>query len=148
MRKIIGTLGVLGLAGVGLALPTSSAHAATNCDTKYNNASWGYVYLYDKTNCRTFLGKDANNDSDYSASWGKASSVLNKGTYSNGYNVVKFYDGAGYDMGHSCLKQSEYYVDNLGRNTFTSYQGEKYNVNNSIDSHKWVKKGSCSKFMS
>ncbi|MCK1796195.1 hypothetical protein MTQ01_09300 [Streptomyces sp. XM4193] len=158
MRKTFGTLAVLGLAGAGALVPLSGAQAApapakapsaaapasAACDTAYRNAAWGYMYNYANFHCGSYLGRTKGDGNGWSTKMRTTSSVVNKGTYSNGYNVIKFYSGANYTGGHSCLKQSEYYVDNLSRNTFTNGT----NVNNNIKSHKWVRTASCSKFMS
>ncbi|MFI6893133.1 hypothetical protein ACIBM4_03345 [Streptomyces sp. NPDC050256] len=70
----------------------------------------------------------------------KASSVLNAG-YTGSYGIVKFYYLAYHGGGYNCLDASEFFVDNLSRNTF----GNGANMNNNIRSHKWV--DSCDRFM-
>ncbi|MFI7361893.1 hypothetical protein ACIBO4_07110 [Streptomyces sp. NPDC050149] len=54
---------------------------------------------------------------------------------------MKFHYLANYGGGCNCLDASEFFVDNLSRNTF----GNGANMNNNIRSHKWVE--SCDRFM-
>ncbi|WP_326660294.1 hypothetical protein [Streptomyces sp. NBC_00385] len=152
MRKLGMSIAALGLAAAGLAVPATAAQAATStAAANHCNDIWpgrnGKVYAYDSTYCNGYLGSTAGNDSDWDAAGGgfdnagdKASSVLNAG-YTGSYDIVKFYYLANYGGGYNCLDASEFFVDNLSRNTFSNGA----NMNNNIRSHKWV--DTCDRFM-
>lgn len=152
MRKILATAATLGLAGLGAIVPATSAQASTACDNAWRNATSGYVYAYKYINCDTYLGRDIDEDSNWADSSGgfqgsdnnNATSVLHKGTSGM---AVKFYDHVNYSGGHTCLKKSEVYMDSLGLQYFTSYNGTAESANNDISSHNWVWESACSKFL-
>ncbi|MFC8670242.1 MULTISPECIES: hypothetical protein [Streptomyces] len=153
------------LAAVGLtalftvmipATTVQAAPASANCDNEYwQYAGDGNVHIYYEADCRSLNVKYGDGD-DFNWSDGlghfawsdndAVSSVMNTGTYSGGWDVVKFYVDANYSeaQGYSCLKRSEIYVDDLSRNTSTT----GHTMNNSISSHKWVTQSACAKFMS
>ncbi|MFF7074501.1 hypothetical protein [Streptomyces pseudovenezuelae] len=153
------------LAAVGLTalftvmIPAATAQAApagANCDNEYRQyAGDGNVHIYYDTDCHSPIVRYGSGDD---TNWGDGSgqfvwtdhdavsSVMNTGTYSGGWDVVKFYVDANYSeaQGYSCLKRGEIYVDDLSRNTSTT----GHTMDNSISSHKWVTQGACAKFMS
>ncbi|MET8942202.1 hypothetical protein ABZX30_01060 [Streptomyces sp. NPDC004542] len=159
MRKFAIAAAVAGLTALGLGLPATAAQAsgtgaqASGCNSKWPGRD-GYVRAWDGSDCQgTLLGGTAGNDGDWSDSAGafqggdanKASSVMNSG-YTGSLDVVKFYYlpvGSGYQA-YNCLKASEYFVDNLSRNTFTNGM----TMDNQIMGHEWVNASSCSRFMS
>lgn len=147
MRKILAAAATLGLAGLGVLVPVSSAQASVACDNAWNSATSGYFYAYDYDSCDTSLGREDGNDSNWADSADgfqggdndDAQSVLHKGT--SGMHV-KLYRHAGYTGGHTCIAKAEYYMDDLSGFTFTD--GSSVNVN--ISSHEWVWSG-CGKFL-
>ncbi|MGW2342681.1 hypothetical protein [Streptomyces sp. NPDC001661] len=143
MRTTITTIATAGLLGLGLLAPAAVAQtagadsgpraASHNCDKRYNAAKAGYVYSYDKKNCYGYLGKDKDNDSNWSKrSDNKATAVLNKGYGS--VSKVRFYRLPHYKGGSACLSQGEFYADDLSDNKFSNGKS----ANNSISSHKWI----------
>ncbi|NEA98875.1 hypothetical protein [Streptomyces sp. SID13726] len=145
MRKIPALLTTLALAGLGAAVPATTAQAAATCSDNYTSAQSGYMYAYDGTYCENHIGNSASWDSDWGNSSGpfqgndtnRASSILNKG---NNYEV-QFFNGTGQDWagGHICLSRNEAYASDLSDNYF--HNG--VSANNAISSHRWVSAGSC-----
>ncbi|GAA3771031.1 hypothetical protein ACFS5L_12615 [Streptomyces phyllanthi] len=148
MRKILAAAATLGLAGLGVIVPATAAQASAACDTAWRNAASGYFYAYDYDSCSGTLGLDDDNDANWSDTSGSfqsgdnddAQSILHKGTSGM---AVKVYRHASYGGGHTCLKKSEYYMDDLTGHTYTDGSG----VNVSISSHKWVWESDCGKFL-
>ncbi|MFD5102115.1 hypothetical protein [Streptomyces albidochromogenes] len=151
MRKIPAILATLALAGLGAALPATSAQAEpaaalADCRDAWNGATTGDFYAYSNAHCNGFLGKAAGDDSNWGNGQGpfqggdtnKASSVLNKGTSGM---AVAVYNGTGTDWGggYSCLARSEYYASNLNDDYFSSGAG----VNDGISSHRWAWNSEC-----
>ncbi|WP_217249212.1 hypothetical protein [Streptomyces sp. AC602_WCS936] len=148
MRKLFAAAATLGLAGLGVLVPASGAQASTACDNAWNSASSGYFYAYNYDNCGGYLGKDADNDANWSDGSGsfrggdndETQSLLHKGTSGM---AVKVYQHANYRGGHTCIAKSEYYMDDLSGFTYTN----GVSANESISSHKWVWHGDCGKFL-
>ncbi|MEV0169514.1 hypothetical protein AB0I00_00110 [Streptomyces sp. NPDC050803] len=148
MRKTLAAAATLGLATLGVIVPTSSAQASTACDNAWNSAKSGYFYAYAYDHCYYTLGSDAGDDEDWNngndsftaGSGDQAASVLHKGT--SGMSV-KLYENAHYGGGHICIKKSEYYMDTLNGWTFNN--GHRALLN--ISSHQWVWDGACAKFL-
>jgi hypothetical protein len=152
MRKLWAVVATLGLTALGLALPATAQAAPTgaNCDREWPGRD-GYVRAWDGKDCSgTYLGGTQASDPDWGDAAGpyrgtdanRASSVMNSG-YIGGNDVVAFYywSDYDYDLGYGCLLPSEYYVDDLSRNTFTV---TGYNMDNNIMSHRWVSRSGCS----
>ncbi|MFI2415663.1 hypothetical protein [Streptomyces sp. NPDC018947] len=150
VRKLSAVFATLGLATVGVLVPTGTAQAETNCDSQYWRAALGYMYAYEYLDCHTALGLASGDDSNWGNDLGafqggdtnRASSVLHRGTSGM---AVQFFNGTGTDWagGHSCLKKSELYADDLNDNYFTS----GVPVGQNISSHRWVWEGECDRFM-
>ncbi|WP_328438928.1 hypothetical protein OHA71_20915 [Streptomyces sp. NBC_00444] len=148
MRKTLATAAILSLAALGALVPTTGAQASTACDTAWRNASSGYLYAYDLTNCSGLFGRSASNDSNWGDNSGPfqrnndnaATSVLFKGTTGL---AVKFYEGPGYSGGHLCLEASEAYADSLAGTTFSNGTP----ANDNISSHRWVPSTECGAFL-
>ncbi|MBD0838711.1 hypothetical protein [Streptomyces sp. TRM68416] len=150
MRKTLATAAVLGLAGLGVLVPTTSAQASENCNLEWHGAMSGHFYAYDGANCVYILGHTASWDSDWGNSTGPfqggdtndARSILHKGT--SGL-AVQVFNGTGQDWGggHTCIKKSEKYMSDLDGFTFTSGAS----VSNGISSHRWVEESKCGKFL-
>ncbi|MBA2947074.1 hypothetical protein [Streptomyces himalayensis] len=150
MRKILATAATFGLASLGVIVPATSAQASVNCDYAWNNAALGYFYAYAAQGCTDYLGRSSGNDSDWGNSTGgfqgsdtnRAGSILHKGTSGM---AVQVFNGTGTDWagGHTCIKQSEYYMSILFPHSFTS----GYQVSDAISSHRWVWASECDKFL-
>lgn len=148
MRKILAAAATVGLAGLGVLVPATGAHASAACDTAWHNADSGYFYAYDFDNCSTSIGRDIDDDASWADSSGAfqgsdnddAQSILHKGTSGM---AVKVYQHAYYGGGHACLAKAEYYMSDLNGQTYTNGVG----VSSSISSHKWVWHGECGKFL-
>jgi hypothetical protein len=167
-RLIIATTCALAL---GITLPgavqaasaAGGASAQVNfCDgTRDANRDDGYFRAYDAIHCQPdvdgqSLGMTQGDDANWGNSLGafrgpdsnKATSLINTGTYSNGWNVVKVYSGTGYSGGHLCLGRNDY-IDNLATdrngNRQTMSNGSTA-ANNTISSHQWVTSSSCAKW--
>lgn len=148
MRKILATAATLGLAGLGVIVPTTAAQASTACDNAWNNAVSGHFYAYDYANCSGYIGSDADSD----ANWGDSSGSFQGGADNSATSVlhrgpsglaVKVYQGSGYGGGHICLQTSEAYVDDLAGTTFSNGAP----ANNNISSHTWLWSSACGKFL-
>ncbi|GAA3771038.1 hypothetical protein ACFS5L_12620 [Streptomyces phyllanthi] len=149
MRKTLAISAALGVAALGVLVPTTSAQASTACDTSWNSAPPGSFYAYDFTDCSGLLGRTAESSD---ANWGDssgpfqgnadnaASSILHKGTSGM---AVKVYQYPGYLGGHACLKKSESYKEDLSRHTFSNGAG----MDNDISSHRWVWESACGTFL-
>ncbi|MGC9544410.1 peptidase inhibitor family I36 protein [Streptomyces sp. UG1] len=82
-------------------------------------ANKGYVYAYDRTDCKGYLGKAKGNVAKYSKKANdKATSLLNKGT--GRYDTVVFYEYAHYKGGEACLKRGEKFADDIRDNTLSN----------------------------
>ncbi|NJP99578.1 hypothetical protein [Streptomyces zingiberis] len=154
MRKTIAALAALGAASLGVLVPAGTAQASTACDNAWRALPAGYMAAYENANCGgDLLGRTPGEDSNWGNSQGafqgsdtnRASSVLNAGTTDTAWTVVQFFNGTGtgWTGGYSCLKRSEFYADNLTDDYFTS----GHVVNDNISSHRWVRTGDCSRFM-
>lgn len=115
-----------------MLLPAGAAQASVVCDND---------------RCSGLLGAAEGNDSNRGDKSGKfqkdsdkAQSLVHKGTSGM---AVKLYRLAGYSGGHTCIKKSEYYMDDLSGHTFTS----GYLVDNNISSHQWAWDSSCGRFL-
>ncbi|MFE7411755.1 hypothetical protein [Streptomyces laurentii] len=147
MRAFGTALAAVSLAAAALIVPATAAQAtATGTASNHCDDIWpgrnGYMYAYADTNCYNKLGQTTGNDPNWNTDQpgedlvnanDKASSVMNAG-YTGSLSAVRFYYLENYSSGSNCLAASEFYVDNLGRNTFSN--GE--NMENNIRSHKWV----------
>ncbi|MCT9144674.1 hypothetical protein [Streptomyces violarus] len=154
MRKAVAAFATLGLAVLGLTATATSAHADAVCDSKFPSDRDGMVRAWQLADCSgTYLGGTESYDSDWGNSSGpfqgtdenRATSVMNSGKY-GGEDVVAFYRLTGFQHkeGYGCLKPGELYVDNLSRNKFTTAtDGTRYNMDNRISSHQWVKASDC-----
>ncbi|MFJ8085704.1 hypothetical protein ACIQ6Y_34645 [Streptomyces sp. NPDC096205] len=149
----------VGLAFLGLSLPTTTAQAATVCDNMYDyyNARGNHVHAWSEPNCGgTWLGDAAQGTADWN--WGdstgdftggddnNAESVMNTASSSS---IVAFYRLAGdpagtWDDGYVCLKGSELYVDGLARNNFENRRD--LSVDNRISAHQWVTPSACTDY--
>ncbi|MFD3416123.1 hypothetical protein [Streptomyces cyaneofuscatus] len=145
MRKILATAAALGLAGLGVLVPATSAQASTACNNAYNSIALGNFIAWDGTNCGgTRLGITESWDSDWGNSSGpfqgsdtnRASSVMHKGATEM---RVQLFNGTGQDWagGHTCLTQGEKYMSSLAGQYFTSGVA----VNDEISSHRWIWSG-------
>ncbi|PCG85309.1 hypothetical protein CIB93_15085 [Streptomyces sp. WZ.A104] len=155
MRKVGAAFAAFGLAALGLTASAGTAQAADGCNSKWPGRD-GYVRAWDGKDCQgTLLGGTQGNDGDWGDGAGafrgsddnRASSVMNSGYY-GGRDVVAFYwigdNSEPWKFGYGCLKPGEFYVDDLSRNRFTpAPSGTRYNMNNSISSHRWVTAGDC-----
>ncbi|MFJ5737269.1 hypothetical protein [Streptomyces microflavus] len=142
----------LGISLLGPVPSASAAEAATCYDEFYETALAGYVYAYDGANCVGQLGLAVGNDQNWGDSGGsfqgsdnnKASSILNKGNYSE----VKFFQYpttyTGYNP-HICLSRAEGYASNLSDNYFMGERAEG-TANNNISGHIWVDRTACVEF--
>ncbi|MGW0828542.1 hypothetical protein [Streptomyces sp. NPDC002845] len=151
-RKFGSAAAVAALTGVAVLgfSPSASAETPGTCWDNYENAVSGYMSAYDKLNCDDFLGMAAGNDLDWGDSSGgfrgsdrnKASSLVNKGNYYE----VKFYLGSGGNSNfHICLTRAEGFVRDL-RDDYWLNDPLFGTVNNSIGSHRWVTRTSCSAY--
>ncbi|MCX4671514.1 hypothetical protein OG453_33325 [Streptomyces sp. NBC_01381] len=143
MRKSIAAVVTAGFLSLGAFAPSALAKTAapsgdvdtkvTHCNKVWPQANRGYVYAYDRTDCKGYVGKSKGDDDKYSnRSNNKATSVLNKGT--GRYDTVVFYDGANQSGGEACLKRGEKFADDLRDNKLSNGQ----TANNQFSSHRWV----------
>ncbi|MEE1763995.1 hypothetical protein [Streptomyces sp. SP18BB07] len=143
MRKLTVTAAVLGLAALGLAVPTTAAQAADDavagpgCDSKWGPRD-GKIYAWDGPDCSGSPlpvppGGDWGPDAD-----DRASSVMNRG-YAGTFSVAQFFDHAQGGAGHACLLPGEMYADNLAHSRFSNGAP----VDNNISSHRWANSSSC-----
>ncbi|MFB4293822.1 peptidase inhibitor family I36 protein [Nonomuraea sp. ATR24] len=139
MRKITISAMLLGLACLGVTVPSTAAQAAGGCDDDWGPRN-GYMYAWQDLNCEgTRLIATAGNSSYWGAgATDKASSVMNRG-FTGGRDAVKFYQDINHGGGHTCLLAGELYADNLTDNRFSN----GVIVNDRITSHKWVTPGEC-----
>ncbi|ORT53962.1 hypothetical protein [Streptomyces sp. CB03238] len=153
MRKLGTALAALGLAVLGVAVPTSAQAAPQGayCDYEWNqHGRDGLVRAWNGYDCTgTLLG--ATPGDDYA--WGDSSgaftgteyaqpkSVMNSG-YVGNLDVVAFYRTSGYryEYGYVCLSPYELYADDLSDNYYTNNGGL---VLNNIGSHRWVNASGC-----
>ncbi|MFI1397099.1 hypothetical protein [Streptomyces sp. NPDC020681] len=155
MRKLGTILATLGLTALGLAVPVTSAQAATAdgnlCASKWPGRD-GNVRAWEHWGCNgELLGVTGGSDTNWSDALGdfqygdayKASSVMNSGFAGAGIkDVVAFYFNWDYKWqdGYVCLAPGEKWADNLTDNNFTAGQGV---VNDRIGSHTWVYSTGC-----
>lgn len=162
MRSAGLAIAAFGVAALGLTLPgtaqaapsggttaTDATVAATNyCPGKRDD--WkddGNFRAYDAIYCDStgFLGIASGNDQNWGDSSGdfqgtdtnRATSLINTGTYSSGWNIVKFYDATNTSGAHLCLGRNDY-IDNLyyDRNgNRQTYSSGTASASNSISSH-------------
>lgn len=151
-RKIPVLLAAVALAGLGAAVPVTTAQAAPeqaaapSCRNAWRGATAGDFYAYRFANCDGFLGKTKSWDSNWGNGAGPfqvwdtntASSVLNKGTSGM---AVAVYNGTGTDWGggYACLARSELYASNLRDDRFSN----GVPANDAISSHRWVRNAQC-----
>ncbi|WP_419997989.1 hypothetical protein [Streptomyces boninensis] len=149
MRKSLAAAATAAVLSLGAFAPSAVAEPAApaddagarsaNCDRLYPLIPSGYVYAFKNWNCGTFIGRDKDNDRNWSSkSDNKASSLVNRGVGS--YSKVKFYQLPGNsDLpgrgGTACLSQGEKYADNLIDNKLSN--GRK--ANDTISAHRWIK---------
>ncbi|GAA2333310.1 hypothetical protein OKJ48_23870 [Streptomyces kunmingensis] len=142
----------VGISLAGPAPSASAAEAATCWDIFYKTARAGYMYAYNGANCQGQLGLALGNDQDWGDSASsfqgtdnnKASSILNKGNYSQ----VKFF---AFPLSypnfnpHICLSRAEGFASNLSDDDFME-DPIFGTANNSISAHIWVDSTSCSAY--
>ncbi|MDG9709418.1 hypothetical protein [Streptomyces sp. DH10] len=148
MRKILAAVATLGIAGLGVIVPASSAQAASHCRGVFDRAASGYFYAFFGYDCSSNMGSTDSWDSDWGNSAGPfqggdtntATSILNKGTSGM---AVQVFNGTGKDWGggFTCLKRSEEFMTTLVGFKFSS--GAE--VNDGISSHRWVWEETCNK---
>lgn len=140
MRKTATAFAVLGLALTGFVLPATGAQAAAEpratCSDNYRDAKFGYMYAYDGTYCRTYVGKSNTSDKNWGSDSNKASSLVYKGSSGS---AMKVYDLVNYGGGWNCMPAGEHWVDKLSRNKFSNGN----NVNNDISSSKKTTEAAC-----
>ncbi|MCX2184069.1 hypothetical protein KV205_26560 [Streptomyces sp. SKN60] len=155
MRRISFVAAATALSAVAIfgTSPSASAATAGTCSDNYAGIASGYMAAYDGVNCDgTVLGSASDNDLNWNDSSGKfqtddaykASSILNKGNYSE----VQFFPGAfgTFDYNHQiCLLRSEGYASDL-RDDYWFEDPRFGTVNNSIGSHRWVSRDACAAF--
>ncbi|WP_060882719.1 hypothetical protein [Streptomyces caniscabiei] len=144
MHKLTTTAALLGLAGLGLAVPATAAQAADSavvgCGDLWGRPD-GKVYAWDLPNC-----EGSPLPIPDSGAWGpdasdRASSVMNRG-YPGGLDHVAFYHHANHAGGHGCLAPGELYAADLADNRYS----DGASANNSISAHRWVNRNSCASF--
>ncbi|MFD4770260.1 hypothetical protein [Streptomyces niveus] len=168
MKKIRPIGVAMGIAALGILLPTASAQAqapaqesvgvtANQCATVLADpAHRGYVLAYDGTYCAYsgYLGRASGDDSYWGNDQGgfkgraddKASSVVNAGV-ANGWGIVAFYSQSVGDGGELCLGPGDY-IDTLATDRAGKLQ--KFSngapADNNITSHYWVRHCSSQNF--
>ncbi|MEU5217420.1 hypothetical protein AB0G79_14630 [Streptomyces sp. NPDC020807] len=155
------TLATLGLLAAGTTLPLTVASPAAAADCGSELTTWkesGYVLAWGGPGCAGDpLGRAAGNDPDWGQSGGgftgsdtnQAESVVNGGTYSDGVNIVAFYDYTAYSAanGYGCLKRGMK-IDNLYNEYFINPAGTQLRrMHNAISSHQWVTTSACTAYM-
>ncbi|WP_419997988.1 hypothetical protein [Streptomyces boninensis] len=143
MRKSLAAAATAAVLSLGAFAPSAVAEPAApadaQCDEAYRKADAGYVEAYKSYFCNHYIGRDKDNDRNWSSRTDNlASSLINKGV--GQYSKVKFYQLPGNANtpgrgGTACLSQGEKYADKLGDN----YLSNGRTANNTISAHRWIK---------